>query len=155
MTQSLKQIEDFLDGQRIAVVGVSHDPRDFTRTMFRELLSRGYDAVPVNPGVTEVEGRPCFPSVTKVPAPVDGVLVMTKPAVTEAVARECADAGIRRLWMYRATGTGAVSVPAVAFCREKGIDVIAGECPFMFLPKAGIPHRVHGFCRKLLGRYPA
>jgi hypothetical protein len=51
-------------------------------------------------------------------------------------------------------GAGAVSRGAVEFCRSRGIRVIEGECPFMFLPNAGFPHQFHGFCRKLLGAYP-
>ena len=71
------------------------------------------------------------------------------------VVRECAQAGIPRIWMYRATGKGAVDQKAVAFCEENGIDVVAGECPFLFLPKTGLIHRAHRLCRKLTGRLPA
>jgi hypothetical protein len=51
--------------------------------------------------------------------------------------------------MHRGTGHGAVSEEAVAFCRAHGIVVIAGECPYMFLPRAGFAHRLHGFLRRL------
>ena len=79
---------------------------------------------------------------------------MTSPSVTEQVVRECAAAQVAMVWMYRALGAGAVSASAAAFCRERGIRVIEGECPFMFLPNAGLPHRIHGFVRKALGKYP-
>jgi hypothetical protein len=55
--------------------------------------------------------------------------------------------------MYRASGKGAVSEKAVEFCRERGINIIAGECPLMFLPKNGL-HAIHGFIRKITGTYP-
>ena len=64
-------------------------------------------------------------------------------------------AGVDTIWMYRAGGAGAVNPGALLFCKSKGIRVIAGECPFMFLPDTGWPHRIHRFCRKLLGNYPA
>jgi predicted CoA-binding protein len=79
---------------------------------------------------------------------------MTSPNATEKVVADCAEAGIRQVWMYRAGGSGAVSPKAVAFCRAKGIEVIPGECPFMFLPGAGGVHRFHGFFRKITGRFP-
>jgi len=66
---------------------------------------------------------------------------------------DCAAAGIPRVWMYRAGGRGAVCLKAVAFCEEHGIQVVPGQCPFMFLPSGAI-HRVHGFVRKITGRYP-
>jgi hypothetical protein len=64
------------------------------------------------------------------------------------------EAGIRTVWMYRGAGTGAVSAKAVEMCRLNGIRVVAGECPFMFFPKAGGVHRFHGWWRKLIGEYP-
>ena len=108
--------------------------------------------VPVNPGVAEVIGRPCFARVQDIKPPVDGVLLMTSPAVTEAVAEDCAEAGIRRVWMYSASSQGAVSPKAVEFCRARGIQVVPGECPFMFFPHNGF-HRIHGFIRKITGSY--
>jgi uncharacterized protein len=79
---------------------------------------------------------------------------MTSPQATEKVVEDCAEAGIRQIWMYRAGGSGAVSAKAVEYCRAKGIEVIPGECPFMFLPDAGGVHRFHRFLRKITGRFP-
>jgi len=154
MTQR-KSIDEFLAQKRIAVVGVSHRPKDFSRTLFHEFLERGYDAVPVNPVAQEIEGRRCFARVPEIQPPVDGVLLMTSPAVTESIVHDCADAGVKRVWMYRATGRGAVSPEAVQFCEDHGISVIPGECPFMFLPDNGWVHQLHGIMRKIAGSYPA
>jgi hypothetical protein len=85
---------------------------------------------------------------------VEGVLLMTPPSVTETLAVDCAAAGIQRVWMYRATGAGAVSPKAVAHCEANGIDVVAGECPLMFLPGTAWFHRVHGLVRRIAGTYP-
>jgi hypothetical protein len=56
--------------------------------------------------------------------------------------------------MHRGIGAGAVSPRAVSFCHEQGMEVIAGECPFMFLSTSGGIHRIHGFLRKITGHYP-
>ena len=151
---TIQSIHDFLGLKRLAVVGVSRNPKDFTRTLFRELRDRGYDVVPVNPNLAEVEGLPCLPRFQDASPPVEGVLLMTHPSGTDLVVRDCARAGVHHVWMYRAAGTGAVSPGAVDFCHSNGIDLVEGECPFMFLHGASWPHRVHGFCRKMLGRYP-
>ena len=42
-------IDDFLKQRTIAVVGASRDKRKFGNTLFRELRSKGYAAIPVNP----------------------------------------------------------------------------------------------------------
>ena len=151
---SMQAVKDFLSLKRIAIAGVSHQPGDFSRTLFREFQARGYDMVPVNPTATEIEGQRCFARVQDISPPVDGVLLMTQPKATNSVIKDCADAGIRQVWMYRAAGTGAVSADAVKFCESHGIAVVPGECPLMFLPEAGWIHRAHGALRKLAKSYP-
>lgn len=151
---SLETIEDFLAQKRIAVVGVSRGPANFSVTMFEELARRGYDVVPVNPNTEELLGRPCFARVQDIQPPVDAALLMTSPEATDEVVKDCAEAGIRRVWMYRAGGKGAVSPSAVQFCRERGIQLVPGQRPFMFWRDASAGHRIHGFIRKITGRYP-
>jgi predicted CoA-binding protein len=154
MPASLEVISDFLAHNRIAIAGISRDPANLSVKLFEELIRRGYEVAPVNPHLREVEGRRCFGRVQEIEPPVEAVLVMTSPEVTDAVVRDCAEAGVRTVWMYRATGKGSVSRKAVEFCQERGIQVIPGECPFMFLPRSAGVHRFHGFVRKITGRYP-
>jgi predicted CoA-binding protein len=151
---SMKAITAFLNQKRIAVVGVSHNPTDFSRAMYREFVERGYDAVPVNPTAESIAGQRCFARVQEITPPVDGVLLMTSPATTDIVVRDCAEAGVKHVWMYRGTGRGAVSSEAVKFCESQGMSVIPGECPFMFLPGGSWFHRMHGLVRKISGAYP-
>ncbi len=154
MKPSLEMIEDFLARHRIAMVGVSRDPASFNTKLFDEFCRRGYDMVPVNPKATLIGPRACFGRVQDIQPPVEAVLLMTVPEVTEAAVRDCAEAGVTCVWMYQAGGQGAVSERAVEFCREHGIQVVEGECPLMFLPRTGFPHRVHRFIAKLVGSYP-
>ncbi len=150
-----EDVDGFLKHKRLAMVGVSRDPKDFSRGLFRDLRRRGYDMVAVNPQLAELEGEKCFARVRDITPPVDGALLMTPPRVTEDIVQECAAVGIRRVWMHRGGGTGAVSEQAIEFCRQKGMRVVAGHCPYMFLPGTAFFHRVHGFFMKLTGGYPA
>lgn len=155
MTVTTRQdIDDFLCQRRLAVVGVSRNARDFTRAMFRELLQRGYDLVPVNPQAREIEGRTCFARVQDIAPPVSAALLLTPPHVTEQVVRDCAEAGIKHLWLHRGGGVGAVSQEAIAFCQESGMQMVAGFCVHMFLARAALCHRFHAFLLKLFGKYP-
>jgi predicted CoA-binding protein len=154
LTSSLETIEDFLAQKRIAMIGISRNPKDFSVALFEEFRRRGYDMVPVNPNIAEVLGQPCFARVQEIQPPVDAVLLMTTPEITERAVSDCAAAGVQRLWMYRAGGRGAVSEKAVAFCSEHGIRVVPGQCPFMFFSGTGGIHKLHGFIRKILGTYP-
>jgi len=151
---TLTQIQNFLGRKRIAVVGGARNPQDFTRTLFNDPRSRHYDVVAVNPNLEHIGGEPCCARVADIDPPAEAALLMTNPAATERVVRECHAAGIREIWMYRGAGTGAVSADAVEFCEANGMPVVAGECPFMFLPETPWFHTFHGFCRKIVGAYP-
>lgn len=153
---TLEKIQDFLGEHRLAIVGVSQKPHDFSRVLFREFHQRGYDVVPVNPAAKEIDGQPCFASVLDVQPPVSAVLLMTTSAVTETVTKDCVSAGVGRVWMYRAgSGGGAVNDTAVELCESNGISVIPGECPLMFLPGTGLLHRAHGWVKRIMGSYPS
>ena len=154
MRTSLEAVEHFLAHPRMAMIGVSRNPQNFSAHLFHELCQRGYDVVPVNPRVTEMYGRKCFARVQDIHPPVAAALLMTSPETTETVVHDCAEAGIGMIWMYRARGTGSVNAKAVEFCQQLGIEVIPGECPLMFLPQAGTVHRLHEWIRKITGRYP-
>lgn len=155
MPTTRADIDDFLACHRIAVVGVSRNEKDFSRYVFRQLAERGYDVVPVNPTATELESRPCFARMQQIAPPAQAALLMTSPQHTEAVVRDCFEAGVRRIWMHRAGGLGAVSEEAVKFCRANDMRLVEGHCPLMFLPHTAFFHRIHGLVLKLTRRYPA
>jgi predicted CoA-binding protein len=144
----------FLTHRRLAVVGVSRDPRDFSRTVVAELSRRGYDVVPVNPANQLAGGRSAkggfIRRVQDIVPPVQAALLMTPPAVTTEVVKDCADAGIRHVWMHQGVGRGAASPAAIAFCENHGISVVSGACPLMYLPETGFVHRAHRWCREVL-----
>jgi uncharacterized protein len=155
MPTTIAEVRDFLNLRRIALIGVSRDPKDFSRVLFRELCERGYDMVPVNPSADELEQKRCFARLQEIEPPVQGALLMTPPQETDRVVRDCVETGIRYVWMHRGGGQGSVSGEAVDVCRQQGIHLVEGYCPFMFLSRTPFFHRVHGFLLKVTGTYPA
>lgn len=135
-------INEFLQQKRLAVVGVSRNRQAFPNTVYRQLLERGYQVLPVNQNASEVEGVPCYPSVRELPEPVDGVIVMVPAARSAAVVADCQAAGIRRVWLHKGAGAGAVSPEAVAAARQAGMALVDGACPHMFLGGSWI-HGLH------------
>ena len=105
----MKDIRDFLAQKRFAFVGVSRQPKDFSRALFREFQARDYEPVPVHPDAAEIEGARCFAHLKDIQPPVDSVLLMTSPTVTNLLVRECVEAGIKRVWFYRGGGQGALT----------------------------------------------
>lgn len=135
-------IAQFLRGKRIAVAGVSRDgTTSAANPIFRKLRDSGYDAMPVNPNAATVEGVPCYPSVTSIPGPVDGVIIATHPRVSAQVVRDAAARGVRQIWFHRSIGAGSVSPEAIEECRRLGITPIVGGCPMMYCEPVDVAHR--------------
>jgi len=149
----LDAIERFLAVKRLAMVGLSRNPRHFSNVLYKELLRRGYDVIPVNPNAAQIDGCHCFAHVADIQPPVEAALLITPASATDAAVADCAKANVRRIWFYSAGSGGAVTDSAVAFCREHQIEVIPGECPYMFFPQNGL-HAIHGWINKLIGKFP-
>lgn len=146
-------VNDFLGQKRIAVAGVSRGGKEAANLIYRKLRDHGYRVYPVNPRAEEVEGDRCYPDLRSVPESLDGVVVATPPAAARDLARECAELGIPRIWMHRSFGEGSVSEEAARYCREKGITVIPGACPMMYL-EPDIGHRCMRWVLGVAGKLP-
>lgn len=155
MPQIPSAIRDFLAVRRIAVAGVSRDPRQPANLIFRRLRDTGHEVVALNPAATEVEGDRCWPDLASVPGQVDAVVVATPPGAAADVVRACVGRGIARVWMHRSFGDGSVSAEAVTLCREHGIRVIVGGCPMMYCGKVDVGHRCMRWILDLRGRIEA
>ena len=147
-------IQKFLTHEKIAMVGVSRDPKDFSRRLFRAMSAQGHIMFPVNPSAAEIDGIHCFPSVEAIPVPVKCALLMTTRRVTDYVVKECASAGIELVWIYGISGPTQVSPYTLRICEQLGLGVIPGYCPYMFLEKSALFHRLHRFVWKAMGKYP-
>jgi hypothetical protein len=85
---------------------------------------------------------------------VDAVVIATAPEVAETLVRDCADAGVARVWLHRSFGQGSVSEEAVAFCREHKMTVIAGGCPMMYCQPIDWGHRCMRWALSVTGGLP-
>lgn len=115
-------IRDFLAGDAFAVVGASTNRAKYGNKVLRAFLQAGRKTFPVNPKETAVEGEACFPDLAALPQLVDGVSIVTPPAITEGVLRQAAAIGIRRVWMQ----PGAEPEDWQARADELGLIAIGG-----------------------------
>jgi len=133
---------EFLDHKRVAVTGVSRTPGSHgSNVVYKRLRERGYDVFAVNPNADTVEGDRAYHDLRSIPGGVDAVVIGTRPETADETMRECAELGIKHVWMHRGPGAGSISKTAAAYGREHGVTVIAGGCPCMFGPTADLGHR--------------
>jgi predicted CoA-binding protein len=146
---------EFLACKRVAVTGVSRTPASHgSNVVYQRLRDRGYQVFAVNPNADEVEGDRCYRDLRSIPGGVDWVVIGTRPETADATMRECADLGIKRVWMHRGPGAGSVSKDAAEYGRQHDITVIAGGCPCMFDPTADPGHKAMRVVLTLTGSVP-
>jgi len=154
MTAIKDAASDFLSHKRVAVTGVSRSKDHGSNVVYKRLRERGYEVFPVNPNAEEVEGDRAYHDLHAIPGPVEAVVIGTRPEHAEETMRECADLGIKHVWMHRGPGAGSVSERATAYGREHGISVIDGGCPCMFGPTSDPGHKAMRFVFTLTGNVP-
>jgi uncharacterized protein len=155
MTAIKDAASEFLAHKRVAVTGVSREPKGHgANVVYKRLLERGYEVYAVNPNADEVEGDRCYHDLRAIPGGVEAVVIGTRPEFAEQTMHECVELGIKHVWMHRGPGAGSVSKTAAEYGREQGLAVIDGGCPCMFEPTADFGHKAMRFVFSLSGNVP-
>jgi predicted CoA-binding protein len=134
-------VQDFLAQKKIAIVGVSDQRDTGCNLAYTKFKDSGYQVYAVNPRMNTYHGGPCYADLKSIPERVDAVFILANPKVTDQIVQQCADLGVRHVWMHcmmgtkpgLAAGMTSVSPSAVEKCKENGIAVIPGSCPNQFL----------------------
>jgi uncharacterized protein len=146
---TLKQINEFLDSQPIALVGVSRNPKKFGCTAFKELKEKGMNIIPVNPYADEILGEKSYPNVKALPPDVKAIIIFTKKDQTASMIRDAKEKGIKQIWIQQM----ADSKEALDELKDSGINYITGECILMHYKPNSI-HKFHGALKKFFRMFP-
>jgi hypothetical protein len=147
-------VAEFLAGKRIAVAGVSRQPKQFANAIYRRLRNSGFEVLPVNPNAAEFEGVRCYPDLKSIPGAIDGVVIASHPRTALDIVRQSGEKGVRQVWFHRSFGAGSVSGDAVRACKENGIQCIVGGCPLMYCEPVDAGHRCIRSLLRFFGRVP-
>lgn len=122
------EIAKMLQGARtIAVVGLSQNPARPSYDVAEYLAGKGYEIVPVNPTISEWEGRKAYPNLRAVRHAgirVDLVDVFRRPEEVGPVVDEAIDTGAPAIWFQ----LGVVNEEAAQRARAAGIAVVMDRC---------------------------
>jgi len=146
---TLKQIQEFIASEPIAMAGVSRNPKKFGFAAFRELKEKGMKIFPVNPHATEIHGVKVFPDIKSLPEEVKGLIIMTNKKQTPGVIQEAKEKGIKQIWIQQM----AENSEALRALEDSGINYITKECILMHYKPHGI-HKFHAAIRKFFRTYP-
>ncbi|MCW3060549.1 MAG: putative CoA-binding protein [Capsulimonas sp.] len=128
---TIEEIDSILTSRVFAVAGASRNPEKYGSLVFHALKNDGKSVYPINPNAADIEGVPCYPSITAAPADAEVAVFITPPAVTEAGIAEALARGITKFWMQ----PGAESANAIAQCEAAGASFVAGGPCIMVMLK--------------------
>jgi hypothetical protein len=129
-------IRDILTNtRRIAVVGASDKTWRPSHGVFAFLLSRGYDATPVNPMLAgrPIHGRTVVATLEEA-APLEMVDIFRASANAGAAVDEAIRLGARIVWMQ----LGVVDEAAAERARAARITVVMDRCPVIEERRLGL-----------------
>lgn len=130
-------IATMLQQKTWAVVGATDNTEKFGYKIFKVMKDAGFEVYPVNPGVSEILGEKCYPSLRDLPVKPAVVNVVVPPRVGEQIMKDCVDLGIQNVWLQ--PGANAASV--VQLAKQLGLTVIDDACVMVEIRSQGISHR--------------
>jgi hypothetical protein len=130
----MSSVEEMLGLKTWAVVGANNNKEKFGYKIFKFMDGTGvFKVYPVNPGLTEVLGHKCYATLKDLPVKPDVVDFVVPPKAGEQVIRECAELGIKNVWLQ----PGADAPSVVALGKELGLNVVCA-CVLVEARKRGI-----------------
>lgn len=112
---------------RIAVVGASDNPARDSNRIFLYLKRHGYEVLPVNPVLKELDGIPAVPDLAAAKAKwgtIDIVDVFRNAEAALGVAEEAAKVGAKAIWFQ----LGVVNPDAIRVSVEAGMQTVVDRC---------------------------
>ena len=146
---SLTNINEFLKPKKFALIGLSRDPKKFSRAVYKELSAKGYDIFPVNPNMDDIEGIKCYHNVTDLPEDVKHALFMTPKTNTAGAVENAIHHGFTHIWIQQ----GAETKDAIDAAKQNAVKLVHGACIMMHANPGGV-HKFHRFLSKLFGAFP-
>jgi predicted CoA-binding protein len=121
--------------RRVALVGASNKPGRASYGVLKFLVGRGFEVVPVNPGLAgqTIHGRTVVASLEDA-APLDLVDIFRASDSVGPVVEDAVRLGARTIWMQ----LGVVNEAAAALGRRAGLMVAMDRCPIIECARLGL-----------------
>jgi enoyl-CoA hydratase/carnithine racemase/predicted CoA-binding protein len=122
----------------VALVGASANPERASYEVMKFLLDRGYDVIPVNPGMAgkDLLGQKVYATLADIPRPIDMVDIFRNSEATLAVAEEAMELQTQPkiIWMQ----FGIRNDAAARRLEARNIKVVMNNCPKSEILRLGL-----------------
>ena len=110
--------------KKIAVVGMSPKPIRPSHGVSQYLITHGFDVVGVNPGTTEILGKPVYPTLSDIPGDLEIVDVFRSSEFVPEIVDQAIAKGAKALWLQE----GVSHPEAEEKARQAGLLVVSNRC---------------------------
>jgi predicted CoA-binding protein len=110
--------------RNVAMVGVSANPEKPSNIVFRYLTTHGYNVIPVNPTIKEVEGKKCYANLSAIPEKVEVVDIFRRSEDIPPIVDEAIKIGAKAVWMQE----GIINDAAAEKANSAGLLVVMDKC---------------------------
>ncbi|MCE5285058.1 MAG: CoA-binding protein [Pelosinus sp.] len=125
-------IVNMLKAKIWAVVGATAHKEKFGYKIFKVMTEAGFEVYPVNPGLDEVQGKKCYAKLADLPVLPEAVNIVVPPRVGTEVVRQCAELGIKKIWLQ----PGSENTEVMRLAEKLGLEVVCQSCIMIELRKA-------------------
>lgn len=140
---AIHRLENIFNPQRIALIGVTANPKSVGGKVLGNLVGSGFRGVvyPVNPDFEAVMGIPCFSSLQQLPRRVDVGVICAPAAKVPLLVRACGEAGIPGVVIvsagFRETGPAGLALEneiQAEARRFEGMRILGPNCLGVIVP---------------------
>ncbi|OOC43418.1 CoA-binding protein [Thermosipho sp. 1074] len=110
--------------KKIALVGATTNKEKFGYIILKDLISKGFEVIPVTPKYEEIEGIKVAKTIKELEEDVDLIVFVVPPKVGAVVTREVLERGFKNLWYQ----PGAYSSEIEEILKQSGVEVVRERC---------------------------
>lgn len=128
ISNDLADVKDLLaTSKTIAVIGMTNVEHKPSYYVPKYMADQGYEIIPINPKLKQIEGIKCFSSLSEISKTVDIVQVFRRAEDVLPHAQEALEIKPRAFWLQ----TGIISLAAADLLAPKGILVVMDRCMYV------------------------
>jgi acetate---CoA ligase (ADP-forming) len=148
MEENLQKLDAFFNPRSVAIIGATKKIDKAGHVIFKNFVTnkeRGVfkgELYPINPNEDSILGFKCFPSITRVTAEIELIVVIVPAKVVPAIMAEAAAKKVKAAIIissgFKEVGNADLEEQVVAAAKKGGIRVLGPNCLGVYYSKTGI-----------------
>lgn len=132
----MSELAGLFSPKSTAIIGASKSPGKIGNVIIKNMISSGYKGkvFPVNPKEPEIEGLRCYPSIDKIPEPVEMAVLSVPAAKSIEISETCGKQGVKYLVVitagFKETGREGLDLERklLEICRRYNMRMLGPNC---------------------------